>query len=248
MLSGKSEARIPQAESRSGVVQAFLPRPAGQCVREVTPRKQHWRVEQRRLRGNGVDRGRVCFAHDNGHAALDDARLFTGNRLHGIAKVGRVLQVDVRDGARSRFDDVCGIQPPAHAHFNERHVHLGQCKVAEGDCRVHFEEGGGMPQVFGGAPEEVNLLYQRALVNGRAIDQKPLLQADEVRAREAAGAVSRGAQHGVQRGHHAALAVGSGHMHSGIAAFRIARALEQKADVVQAEFHPVQGQAEEVVL
>ena len=77
----------------------------------------------RERRGAGFEhalRFRPLAREDGRRAGLQNAGLFSGDRLQAAAQVNLVVEVDGGDDAQLGFDHVGGVQPPAQPHFEHR--------------------------------------------------------------------------------------------------------------------------------
>ena len=85
--------------------------------------------------------GRLA-ARKAGPAGLDDARLFEGYLFDAVAEPLGVLELDRRDDAGRRIDDVGRIEAPSQARFDHRGLAARPAESAEGDQGPELEVGG----------------------------------------------------------------------------------------------------------
>ena len=97
------------------------------------------------LLGRGLDNRHdlvlVWLAADDGGAVrLDDADLFRGDFLHGVAEPCHVVHVDRADDGRVRVEHVGGVPSAAHADFHDGDVDRRVGEFPDGHGGEHFEE------------------------------------------------------------------------------------------------------------
>ena len=76
----------------------------------------------------------------HGAARAENPGLFACNGRDCRSQPFSVIERDIGDDREQWFYDIGRVQPPAHAYFQDRDIHLLRCEVAEGHCRHCFKE------------------------------------------------------------------------------------------------------------
>jgi hypothetical protein len=123
-----------------------------------------------------------------------------------------VVEVDAGDHRAICVDDVDGIQPPAHADLQHRHIELGAHHDIQNGQGGELEVGQRNRRIARSARlldpcEGFHQQVQRDIVARQA---QPLLEVHQVRRGVQPGAITRVAQDGLQHRAGRALAVGAG--------------------------------------
>ena len=80
-------------------------------------------------------------AEDRRPAGAEDAGLLVADGLSRVAQPFAVIEAHRDDGRGMRVEQVHGVQPPAHADFENGDVDAGAREHDERGQRVPFEEG-----------------------------------------------------------------------------------------------------------
>ena len=91
------------------------------CLK-VAPGLPQVGANRRRVGADAVGRHRV--AHHHGPAGAHDAGFLEADGLARFAQKLGVVQVDAGDDGAVGIKNIHGIEPPAQAHFENRHVQV----------------------------------------------------------------------------------------------------------------------------
>src|ERR1017187_6796949 len=75
-------------------------------------------------------------------ACAQDSRLFAGDLGNRVAQVFLVVERDVGQDGEQRIDDVGGVEPAAHTHFQDGDLHVALGEVEESQRGQRLEEAG----------------------------------------------------------------------------------------------------------
>ena len=195
---------------------------------------------------NDAERSRLSLADDGRHGFLENAGLFEGDLLQGVAEVLGVLTIDVGDGGGYRRDDVGGVEAPAQSHLDQCQIDFVLLKQVKSNRRGQLEIGRRRRHLLGDALEIRQRRVQRRVFNRTGVDEEALANIDDMGAGVAARTHAGRPAHGVDHGQDAAFSVGSGDVHAGITRLRVAGTGEQMPDVLEAQLDAVELQTGEV--
>ncbi len=182
--------------------------------------------------------GHECPQHD-GHARLDDARLFEGNRLERVAEMLLMIEVDGGDGARNRRDHVCRVEPSAEPDLDHANLDRGAPKQLEGDRRRGLEErrlhgqDAGRSQSIRAGQHVVHNRLEGGRLDGTIVDDEPLVEIAQMGRGITPGVDTGGAQRRVRHRGHRSLAVGARDVQGGEAPLRMTERLAEGGDVIE---------------
>lgn len=118
---------------------------------------------------------------DDAAALLDDAALFPGDFLDGVAQDLRVLQTDAHDQRAVRHrDGIGGIETAAETHLQHHDIAVLCLEILEGQRRQNFEFGGLVRHGQNMRPEKCQLSGQLRIGNLLSIDGPALIHAEEM--------------------------------------------------------------------
>ncbi len=185
--------------------------------------------------------GRSRRGADGGPSGAHDPRLLPGDvGERGPQPVG-VVEVDVGDDGKRRFDGVHGVEAPAQTHLQDRRGDVLPGEVDEGRRRERFE-------VAGAAGLQVGRQAGQQVVQGlggdrRAVHLDALAYVQQVGAGEQPHPLTGGLQHPGERPRGAALAVGAADQDHAKRPLRMVQAGDQGANAFEPGGHPPAGQA-----
>ena len=144
-------------------------------------------------------------AEDRRPAGAEDAGLLPADGLDRVAQPFAVIEAHRDDGRGIRVEQVHGVQPSAHAHFEHGDVDAGTREHDERGQRVPFEEG--QRHVAARGVDRGESREQFGVGNFAAVHADALVVAHEVRRREQARLVAGRREDRVEVGGHRTLAV-----------------------------------------
>src|SRR5215469_6501537 len=179
---------------------------------------------------------------DDGGAGLDDAGLFGGDFVDGVAKEILVVEIDgCDDGDRGR-DDIGGVKAAAEADFVDGDVERARCEC-EKSHRGDALEKGGMGVKFSGGQERFDGIVEPGPECGEVVvgdfgtvDADAFVHALEVRRSVKAGAEAGSSEDRIQHCSRGAFAVGTGNVDARDRAMRVAEPGGESGDSFEAEF------------
>ena len=178
---------------------------------------------------------------DHNAVLPNDACLLARDFGQGIAEILLMIERDIGDDGDHRFDDIGGVEPPTHAHFQHRDLDRNTGEIFEGHHRQHLEEAGvpgqlaSTHQVLRSALDAIVHFAELRVGDGLAVNANPLVDANQVRRTVERGPVSGDAQ---DRGKHRsgrAFAVGSRNQHAGETPLGMAEGVQHLAHIGQVE-------------
>jgi len=169
----------------------------------------------------------------HGPSGLDDARLFRGDGLDGIAQPARVVHRNGGDDRDNGINRIGGIQTPSHAGLEHHDIAAPPGKPPKRQHRRQLEVGGRVVPGLRGPAQEAEPGGNARARDGPPIDPDPFGKIHEMGGRVEAAAKPGFAQTGIKHGADRPLAVRAGDMDHGRA--RVAGCFEQAAGVFEAE-------------
>ncbi len=178
----------------------------------------------------------LLYRGDDGAVPGDDSGFFAADGIEGAAEVLGVVDADGGDDGYVFGDGVGGVEPAAHACFEDDEVCFVFGEVEECYGEDDFKEGGRSIPVFDVFADAGDVAVEVCGGDHFAADADAFTDVDEVRGGEEACAVACNARDAFDHGAGGAFAVGSGDVDDG--GFRIedAKFLQEAGDAFQSEF------------
>ena len=167
-------------------------------------------------------------AADHGNARLDDPCFLEGDLGQSLAEKFLMVPAHRRDNRNEGRDDVRGVQPSSHSHFEDGDVHIPFAEIEQGQNGQNLEIGRRGPQVPRGdefVDHGLQAAEQAAKItpgNGYIPDPDPFLDSNQMGRCVQASAEAVPAEDPGQHGADRALAVGACHQDRGIGKVRFA--------------------------
>ena len=180
-------------------------------------------------------------AGDREVAALDDGCLLAADGGQVRAEVRFVVALHVSDGGDAGVEHVRGVEPAAHADFDQRHLHVAPRELDDGGGGERLELGW-RPDLSGNAVDGRQDARHRGgeVVGGDrlSVECHPLAITDEVRFGHAAHTVAAGDENRAGHGDHRALAIRATHQRAAQLVLRMADLGHEPLDALEAHADP----------
>ena len=183
---------------------------------------------------------RSLFDCQNRHAGLDNACLLSGDLGQGVPQHLLMIEADGGDHRDFGKQRVGGVQTAAHAGFQHHPLGLPPGKPFHGQDKSEFKERGMRIPVLDLVTQPGQPLGGFLPVDHALLITDALAKLDEVRRGEKADTGARRVQQAVDKGAHAAFAIGARHMDELLPRCRQLQLAQQPRRVFEPQLDPEQ--------